>query len=130
MKAYSNDLLEELDRELTQVFPGANELIYHFLDSKAVISLADLEDIYVGARISPSDFAQVTDFLQYYGVLGIRAGDSDHFIYSVNYDLKVLKIRAARSGPHAQYIINPAFWPGLDIAPPATQSMLPGGPTI
>ena len=40
MKAYSNDLLEELDRELTDVFPSANELIYYFLDANAMLSPA------------------------------------------------------------------------------------------
>ena len=33
--AYSQDLIEELDRKLTDVFPGARDLLYHFLDGQA-----------------------------------------------------------------------------------------------
>ena len=61
----------------------------------------------------------MVDFLLYYGVLGTRLGDNDHFIYSVNYDLKVLKIRAQRLQGTADYVVNPAFWPALGINPGA-----------
>ena len=40
--AYSQDLIEELDRELTDVFPEARDLLYHFLDGQAVLSHIDL----------------------------------------------------------------------------------------
>jgi hypothetical protein len=42
-------------------------------------------------------------------------GDTGHFICSVNYDLKVLKIRAQRHQRTADYVVNPAFWPALGI---------------
>ena len=42
LKAYSADLLEELDRELTDVFPEARDLLYYFLDAPAVISRSEL----------------------------------------------------------------------------------------
>jgi hypothetical protein len=57
----------------------------------------------------------VTDFLLYYGVLGIQAADSEYFIFNVNYDLKVLKIRAERGQNSIRYIINPAFWPAFGV---------------
>jgi hypothetical protein len=55
-----------------------------------------LDSILAEAGIDQQDREKVVDFLLYYGVLGTRLGDNDHFIYSVNYDLKVLKIRAQR----------------------------------
>jgi hypothetical protein len=55
--------------------------------------------------------------LLYYGILGTRLGATDHFIYSVNYDLKVLKIRAGRHTGTADYVVNLAFWPSLGIKP-------------
>ena len=36
LKAYSADLLAELDRELTDVFPEAKDLLYYFLDAPSV----------------------------------------------------------------------------------------------
>jgi hypothetical protein len=55
-----------------------------------------LDAILREAGIDPNAREKVIDFLLYYGVVGTRMGEIDHFIYSVNYDLKVLKIRASR----------------------------------
>ncbi|WP_316202955.1 MULTISPECIES: P-loop ATPase, Sll1717 family [unclassified Bradyrhizobium] len=115
LTAYSHDLLEELDRELSDVFPDAKDLLYYFLDAPAVMSGAHLEGILREANIDEADREKVVDFLLYYGILGTRLGETDHFIYSVNYDLKVLKIRALRHTDAADYVVNPAFWPALGI---------------
>ncbi len=115
--AYSQDLIEELDRELTDVFPAARDLLYHFLDSSAVISSEELIKILKAANIDSDFHEKVIEFLMYYGVLGIRSADRDYFIYGVNYDLRQLKIRAGRN-ISAPYLINPAFWPGLNILDP------------
>jgi hypothetical protein len=117
LTAYSHDLLEELDRELSDVFPGAKDLLYYFLDAPEVMSGDHLEGILREAKIDEADREKVVDFLLYYGILGTRLGETDHFIYSVNYDLKVLKIRASRHTDAADYVVNPAFWPSLGIKP-------------
>jgi hypothetical protein len=116
LKWYSADLLEELDRELTDVFPEARDLLYHFLDAPGVLTPAQLADILKGAGIDPNSHEKVTDFLLYYGVLGIQISDNEYFIFAVNYDLKVLKIRAERGKDATRYIVNPAFWPAFGIA--------------
>jgi hypothetical protein len=115
LSAYSHDLLEELDRELADVYPEAKDLLYYFLDAPAVLTSPQLEAILTEAGIDKSAREKVVDFLLYYGVIGTRLGDADHFIYSVNYDLKVLKIRASRHTEAADYVVNPAFWPALGI---------------
>src|SRR5882762_1466235 len=51
LKAYSSDLLEELDAELTQVFPSAQDLLYHFMDCKQALSLAELKALFASANI-------------------------------------------------------------------------------
>ena len=51
------------------------------------------------------------------GVLGIQAGDTEYFIFDVNYDIKVLQVRAERGKDATCYIVNPAFWPAFSIAP-------------
>jgi hypothetical protein len=121
LAAYSHDLLEELDRELTDVYPEAKDLLYYFLDAPAVMTAARLNAILDEANINPVAKEKVVDFLLYYGVVGTRLGDADHFIYSVNYDLKVLKIRASRHNEAADYVVNPAFWPALGIKPPSVR---------
>ena len=119
LAAYSYDLMEELDRELSDVYPEAKDLLYYFLDSPAVLDAAQLDRIFAEAAISQDERGKVIDFLLYYGVLGTRLGQNDYFIYSVNYDLKVLKIRAGRHHESADYVVNPAFWPALGTQPDA-----------
>jgi hypothetical protein len=113
LKAYSADLLDELDRELTDVFPEARDLLYHFLDAPGVLTADQLASILTGAKVAERE--KVTDFLLYYGVLGIQAVDAEYFIFNVNYDLRVLKIRAERGADTIRYIINPAFWPAFGV---------------
>jgi hypothetical protein len=105
-----------LDRELTDVFPEARDLLYHFLDAPGVLTPTQLADILKGAGIDPESYEKVTDFLLYYGVLGIQVDDNQYFIFAVNYDLRVLKIRAERGKDATRYIVNPAFWPAFGIA--------------
>ena len=80
-----------MDRELSDVFPGAKDLLYYFLDASEVITASHLDNLLREANIDEQDREKVVDFLLYYGILGTRLGETDHFIYSVNYDLKVLR---------------------------------------
>jgi len=116
LKAYSSDLLAELDAELTQVLPSAQDLLYHFMDAKHALTTTELADLLSSAKIDISDHEKVTSFLLYYGVLGIQVGDAEYFIFDVNYDIKVLQVRAERGKDSTLYIVNPAFWPAFSIA--------------
>ena len=107
--------MEELDRELTDVFPEARDLLYHFLDAQVVLTREQLSVVFESAKLDPHTYEKVLDFLLYYGVLGTRIGDQEYFIYTVNYDPKVLKIRAERGRDGTRYVLNPAFWPALGI---------------
>jgi hypothetical protein len=116
LKAYSSDLLAELDAELTQVFPSAQDLLYHFMDAKRALTTAELTVLLSSAKVDANDHEKVVTFLLYYGVLGIQVGDAEYFIFDVNYDIKVLQVRAERGKNATCYIVNPAFWPAFSIA--------------
>ena len=90
LKAYSADLLEELDRELTDVFPETRDLLYHFLDAPAAMTRDQLTTVFDSAKLNLVTHEKVLSFLLYYGVLGIRTDDNEYFIYTVNYDLRTL----------------------------------------
>jgi hypothetical protein len=117
LTAYSQDLLEELDRELTDVYPAARDLLYYFLDAPATLTKDNLDSILKDAGIPSESANKIIDFLLYYGVLGVQIGDVEYFIYSVNYDLKVLKVRTERGEEDTRYIINPAFRPAFGMVP-------------
>ena len=108
-------MLEELDRELNDVFPQAEDLLYHFLNSPTTLTPDQLTAIYTSAGIDAGQHEKVTDFLLYYGVIGVQIDDARYFIFTVNYDLKVLKIRAERGMDATRFIINPAFHPALGV---------------
>ena len=74
-------------------------------------TLALLDD----AGIEREATEKVVDFLLYYGVLGVKVGGNEYFIFTVNCDLKVLKIRAQRGDEETRYSVNPAFWPAFGI---------------
>ncbi|MCP5268921.1 MAG: hypothetical protein H6943_07780 [Zoogloeaceae bacterium] len=117
IRAYSQDLIVELDHELTDVFPAAEELLYHFIDCPHELTEWQLHDILLGAEINEGDIARVKEFLLYYGIVGVKGfGTETHYIFDVNYDLKVLLIRAARNGDATRFVVNPAFRPALGIS--------------
>lgn len=120
LRAYSQDLLIELDRELSDVFPAAKDLLYHFIDSNSELDRKSLSQIVSESGVHEADVEQIVDFLLYYGVIGVRTDDADFFIYNVAYDLKPLKIRATRAGLSCRYLINPAFGPALGIKEQST----------
>lgn len=115
LKAYSQDLIIELDRELADVSHGARDLLYHFIDVSNVLGASEVRSILESAGVESGDMSAVLDYLLYYGVLGIRAGQIENYIFDTHYDLRPLKIRAERAGEAARYVINPAFWPALGI---------------
>ena len=116
LKTYSAELVEELDRELTDVFPQAGDLLYYFLDAPAIMKRVDLTRVFDEAKINTDKHEEVLEFLLYYGVLGIRVVDREYFIYTVNYDLRMLKVRAESGKMDTSYVLNPAFWPTFEIA--------------
>jgi len=115
LKAYSQDLLTELDHELSDVFPDAKDVLYHLLDSPSEVRKEELDVRLAHGGVGPSEVEKIVSFLLYYGVIGVRAKGVDYYIYDVNYDLKVLEIRAAQADADARYVINSAFWPALSV---------------
>jgi hypothetical protein len=62
LRAYSNDLLVELDHELTDVFPAACDLLCHFLDADAVMSDGELSALIRNAGMEGSNIRRVIEF--------------------------------------------------------------------
>lgn len=115
LAAYSQDILVELDRELTDIVPAARNLLYHFLDAPDVLSHEQLMQFIRDANVSSDDSGRVLESLLYYAIIGLRIPGRDLYIYDVDYDSRKLTIRINRLADEAQFCINPAFWPALSI---------------
>lgn len=119
IKAYSQDLLIELDHELSDVFPAAPDILYSFLDRPPESTKAEILGFLSEGGVDNQHADQIFTFLIYYGVLGLKTENSDvQYIFDVNYDSKILKSRSLRQGEAAKFVINPAFWDALCIAQP------------
>ncbi|MEN3812222.1 hypothetical protein ABD440_17635 [Chromobacterium piscinae] len=116
LRAYSQDLLIELDHELNDVFPEVPNLLYSFLDAPSEVSAAQLREIILVGGAPDDKVDNVLSYLLYYGVIGLLTDGGVQYIFDVNYDSKMLNLRATRQGENARYVINPAFWPALGIA--------------
>lgn len=115
--AYSTDLVSQVSLELEDVFPGGEESLYSFIEAPRLL---DREQLY--ARLSqtnvPTDKQEeLVKVLLWYGVLGIlRTSAEETYIYDVNYEMKkLLALVTQRPAKDLVYVVNPAFWQGLDI---------------
>lgn len=116
VKAFSQDLLIELDHELSDVCPEVPDLLYHFIDHASEVSKRELIATLASGGVSADQIENVFGFLLYYGVIGLKTEGGAQYIFDVNYDSKILTARAQRLGEDARYVFNPAFWHALGIA--------------
>jgi len=116
VKAFSQDLLVELDHELSDVCPGVPDLLYHFIDHPSEASRSELALTLRGGGVGEDQIEKIFSFLLYYGVIGLKTQTGVQYIFDVNYDSKILTTRAQRLGEDARYVFNPAFWDALGIA--------------
>ncbi len=116
-RAYSTDLINQIDLEIQDVNPEASDSLYAFIEAPSLLDNAQL-DTYL-ARLGPrsTSHEQLTVLLLWYAFLGILREDGNTtYIYDVNYEMKkLLALRDARRSTELVYRVNPAFWAGLDI---------------
>lgn len=118
IRAYSQDLLIELDHELSDVFPDTPDVLYSFIDHKAIATRSEIEATLLAGGVNSESLEKVFSFLIYYGVLGLKTDAGVQYIFDVNYDSKILTTRAQKQGDAALFMINPAFWDALGISWP------------
>jgi hypothetical protein len=116
LRTYAQDLVIEVDRELGDVFPQARKLVYEFSEETAEFSHDDLSTLVQCMGLDQASAERVISFLLYYGVLGVRkTGEETIYIYDVNYDIEMLRVRIRKWGGSTKYIVNPALWPALKV---------------
>jgi hypothetical protein len=116
LDAFSTDLIFDIDLEIRDVLPFAEDVLYTFFEQNACQEVNDVT-LLLENRFGPEDAAKIVHVLLWYGVLGIiRENDEVAFIYSVNYDIRRL-VALLNSVPvdRRRFYINPAFWPGLEV---------------
>jgi hypothetical protein len=116
LKAYSLDLITEADQELTDIIGSETALLYYFIGEGDEFDRLRLETILKGAGISDDRIESVIEFLLYYGFLGIKIGSENvRYIFDFGYDMKLLKVLVSKNEQALSYVLNPAFYPGLNL---------------
>lgn len=115
VRAYSKDLLVELDHELADVFPEAPNVLYSLLDHPSEATKAELHELFRSCGLNDDLAEDVFKYLLYYGVVGLQTDSGPQYIFDVSYDSKILTTRANRQGKDARFVVNPAFWDALGV---------------
>jgi hypothetical protein len=116
LRAYSLDLITEADQELTDILGEDTNLIYHFIGEGEQFDPASLEHLISGAGVPADKIVKVIEFMLYYGFLGVKTeAEITRYIFDLGYDMKLLKVLVDKSKGNFQYVLSPAFHPGLNL---------------
>jgi hypothetical protein len=119
VQTYSTDLITDISFEMSDVFPGANDVPYAFIGAKHEFSPAELAAMLVSVNVPADRVTEVRTVLFWFAFLGVRwPSPGVKYIYDVNYDMKMfLGAHDKFSEEELRYQVNPAFWAGLGIGP-------------
>ena len=117
LAAFSTDLLSEINLEIRDVLPAAENILYEFIGSKALLPASELNQLLDGVSTSEPERDAFVELLLWYAVLGVVRLDGEvAFIYSVNYDMPRLRgIIRKLEETGVVYALNPAFAAALEI---------------
>jgi hypothetical protein len=115
-EAYSSDLLNNINFELRDVLPTADDLLYEFVGARELLVGTDVRAILL-SKVGEDEWEKLFDLLLWYGFFGVVRDDGETtYIYSVKYDIKRLRAHASRNDlGSVMFRINPAFWRALEI---------------
>ncbi len=116
-EAYSTDLLYDIDLEIRDVLPIAEDVLYNMIGLTANLSLNELNELLSEGGFDKGEISKLIEIFLWYGVLGVVREDGETaYIYNVSYDVRRLQVLIGRLTPEApRLMINPAFWAGLEI---------------
>jgi hypothetical protein len=119
LNTYSADISSEIGFEIRDVFPEAEDIIYHFIDAKKVFSVGELKSFIDSSSINV-DKERIIEILFWFAFIGVNRvteeGERNIYIYNVFYDMKKLKQLAKGFKDDTILVsINPAFYPFLEI---------------
>ncbi|MEL7895439.1 P-loop ATPase, Sll1717 family [Vreelandella neptunia] len=114
LAAYSTDLLTDIGYEINDVESGSDDILYAFIGSKSVVTKSDIYRILDDFGVEDEYSKNIFELLLWYGFIGILINDEPKYIYDFNYSMKLMSGIIKNKGD-LNYLINPAFWPGLMI---------------
>jgi len=117
LKAYSSDLLRDINLEIRDVLPRAADAAYGFIGAPSAFNHEQLLQVLRDAGVEPSDVQPVYEILLWFAFIGVMWTDGDaKYIYSFSYDFKLFLATINKLKKDGiSYQVNPAFWSALGI---------------
>lgn len=116
-RAYSTDLINQIDLEIQDVHPEVQDCLYCFIEAPNLLDEKQLHSIFDRLVLPAEKYEELIVLFLWYGFLGLlREEGNTTYIYHVNYEMrKLIALRNKMPKNEIVYAINPAFWAGLDI---------------
>ena len=74
-------------------------------------------ELLINGNVEAQEVVDFIEVLLWYGFLGLLDKEVEpRFIYSYNYNMALLRgVHKRMVDEHIRYVINPAFWEGLEV---------------
>lgn len=115
LDAFSTDLLVELSREMEDVLPDYETLLWDFVRSTRLLAKDQILETLTRAGVQPNEFDRVLERLLYYGFIGIIEEQEEKYIYDYNYEIRLLLATIRSMGQDVVFSIHPAFRDSLSL---------------
>ncbi len=114
LAAYSTDLLTDIGYEIHDVDNRVDDILYAFIGSQARIKNSEIYNVLSEFGVDKGFHEKIFELLLWYGFIGLFIDDDAKYIYNFNYSMKLVSGIIKKKGD-IDYLINPAFWPALQI---------------
>jgi len=115
LQAFSTDLLVELSRELEDVLPRYDTLLWDFVRASQRLGKDGIYEVLNRAGVESHENERVLERLIYYGFIGIVLEEDDKYIYNFNYEMKLILANIRKLGADVVFCIHPAFMDTLSL---------------
>lgn len=116
MASYSTDLLVELSREMEDVLPEYQTLLWDFVSSPQHLTKYDLFFVFERTGVQEHERERVVERLMYYGFIGLMINADENYIYDFNYQIELLLANVRKDGSDAMFCVHPAFRDSLRLS--------------
>lgn len=115
LSEFSIDLVTEINLEIRDVMPDADDLLYHFIGIETNITYDNLMSLLLKEGRAKDRLEDMLNVLIWHGVLGLLWPDGRiEYIYHAKYNMRLFRAQMERlRGSGLVFQINPAFWPAL-----------------
>ena len=114
LTAYSTDLLTDIGYEIHDVDNQVDDILYAFIGCRAEIKRNEIHQVLSEYEVDSSFHEKILELLLWYGFIGLIDEGEAKYIYNYNYSMKLVSGMIKKKGD-IDYVINPAFWPALQI---------------